>query len=98
LPLSGGTMTGAINAGAFKIGNIADGVANSDAASVGQMNTAIGTAVGAYVKKDGSVQMTADWNFGGAGNSFKITNLHDPAAAQDAATKNYVDTVAGAYL
>lgn len=33
---------------------------------------------------------TADFGFG----SFKLTSLADPSASQDAATKNYVDTVA----
>lgn len=41
-----------------------------------------------YFKKDGSVSATGAFNLG----AFKITNLAEPTANQDAATKNYVDT------
>jgi len=44
------------------------------------------------VLKDGSEALTADWSLG----NFKITDLTDPTAAQDAATKNYVDTTSTA--
>lgn len=48
-----------------------------------------GLAAGAAqaVLKNGTVAMTADLNLG----THKISNVVDPAAAQDAATKNYVD-------
>ena len=49
--------------------------------------SAISTAVGDYVKKDGSVTMTGALNMG----SHKVTNVTDPTNAQDAATKKYVD-------
>ena len=42
----------------------------------------------AYVKKDGTVAMTGNLNLG----SHSITSVTDPTNAQDAATKNYVDT------
>jgi hypothetical protein len=45
-----------------------------------------------FVQRDGSVAMTAALNHGG----FKSTNMADPTAAQDGATKNYVDNTAGA--
>ena len=40
-----------------------------------------------YLRLDGTNAMTADLNAGG----FKVTNLADPTASTDAATKNYVD-------
>jgi hypothetical protein len=43
-----------------------------------------------FVKRDGSVPLTGDLPAG----SHKITGLTDPSAAQDAATKAYVDSVA----
>lgn len=46
------------------------------------------TSVSDYVKKDGSTAMTGALNM----NSHKITNVIDPTSAQDAATKNYVDS------
>lgn len=42
----------------------------------------------ANVKKDGSVAFTADQSMGGN----QLTNVGEPGSAQDAATKNYVDT------
>lgn len=41
-----------------------------------------------FIKKDGSIVMTGALQMG----SQKITGLADPTAAQEAATKNYVDT------
>ena len=44
-----------------------------------------------FLKRDGSVVMTATFFMG----NNKISNLLDPTLAQDAATKNYVDTTVG---
>ena len=46
------------------------------------------TSVSDYVKKDGTIAMTGALNM----NSHKITSVTDPTNAQDAATKNYVDS------
>jgi len=49
------------------------------------------TLAASYIKADGSVSLSADWAVG----SHKLTGLLDPAGLQDAATKGYVDQVAG---
>ncbi len=55
----------------------------------GAAQAAQGSAV---LLKDGSVPLTGDMSMG----SHKLTSVTDPASAQDAATKNYVDTVVAA--
>jgi len=49
---------------------------------------------GPYIKADGTTALTADWAVG----SKKLTGVTDPTLAQDAATKNYVDTHGGGDL
>jgi hypothetical protein len=46
---------------------------------------------GSLIKTDGSVAFSGDADLG----THKIKNVVDPASAQDAATKHYVDSVGG---
>lgn len=88
--------------------NLGNGVASTDAATKGQLDTGVtaaesranhtGTQLAATISDFNAAvrtstlnQMTApttDLNI----NSHKLTSVTDPTSAQDAATKNYVDT------
>ncbi|HEX4922961.1 MAG TPA: hypothetical protein VFV50_02710, partial [Bdellovibrionales bacterium] len=54
----------------------------------------VDTADAAFVKRDGSTPLTADWDIGGR----KITNVANPTANSDVATRDYVNTVSGNYV
>lgn len=84
---SGDTMTGLLI--------LSGDPSNVVGAATKQYVDAVSTAAsGAYVKKDGTTALTADWDIdGAAGTGFKISGVKDPTAAQDAATKNYVDNL-----
>ncbi len=60
----------------------------TDATALETEFDAIATAIATKLDSDGSGTMTGALNMG----SNKATNVTDPTAAQDAATKNYVDT------
>lgn len=59
LPISGGTMTGAINMGSHKITNVTAGTANTDAVNKKQLDDAI-AGVGTVFNFKGSVATVAD--------------------------------------
>ena len=86
------TMTGNLNMGTNQIVGVVDPTLAQDAATKNYVDTeitALGlTGTGPYLKLDGTTPMTAALDFG----TNKGINLVDPTLAQDAATKNYVDT------
>jgi len=82
VPLAGGTMTGLLILSA-------DPTAALGAATKEYVDAAVGTAgAGTYVRIDGSTAFTGNQSMG----SHNLTNVLDPVNAQDAATKNYVNT------
>lgn len=68
-------------------GNNTGSTANALDLTVAQVNTMLGD-----ILANGTVPFTADQSLG----SHKLTNVTDPTAAQDAATKAYVDAVTSA--
>ena len=74
-------MTGGLNMGGFVIGNLLAASANDEAVNLGQANSL-------YLRLDGTSTMTGALDMGSA----QINAVADPTLAQDAATKNYVDT------
>jgi hypothetical protein len=105
----GGTTSGAPVSGTFAVGDfvvVQNGhifvctVAGSpgtwvDVGSVSNLVTSVFGRTGAVAATSGDYNLnqignaTADYSI----NSHKLTNLTDPSAAQDAATKHYVDSV-----
>lgn len=93
LPLSGGTMTGAIAMGNHKVTGLANGTANTDAVTKGQMDTALVNKADAsdladYLKKDGSVAMTGALDMG----THKIGGVVAGTLDTDAVTKGQMDS------
>lgn len=91
--VTGDTMTGVLNMGDNKI----TGVKDTDIPTGAVINTNLTngtdvlnmrTADARYVNVDGDT-MLGSLNMG----AFRITNVADPAASQDAATKSYVDSL-----
>lgn len=74
-----------------KIAFEAVGIATSTTRTITMPNANVDLGkVATAIQSDGSVVFTADQALGG----FKLTGVADPTAAQDAATKAYVDAVA----
>ena len=88
-------MTGNLNVGNNKIIGLATPVSNTDAATKKYVDDKTSSSGGSgsgldlsnYLKKDGSVAMTGDFNTGG----HKILNLRTPTTNSEPATKKYVD-------
>jgi len=92
LPLDGTrSMTGALNMGSHKGTNVAQPTDNSDAATKGYVTDIITVVRRDYSSRaillDGRNAMKADLDPDG----HAVTNLKDPEASSDAATKQYVD-------
>jgi hypothetical protein len=73
--------------------NIPTANGNVNLTAVGN-TTMVVTGTGANITGTANVSGTSSFGANVDLNTNSINNLHDPVAAQDAATKNYVDTVA----
>jgi microcystin-dependent protein len=88
-------MTDPATAMAYRVINCADATGTQDAVTLGQLNALSATlsdlqsTLAGALLRDGSLAMTG--NLDGGGN--RATNFADPSGNQDAATKNYVDSL-----
>jgi hypothetical protein len=64
-----------------------DSSLGTSAGLINNLNTQVSQVLSTYVRKDGTIAMTGNFNFGG----FRGMNLAAPVAANDAATKGYID-------
>jgi len=93
LPLSGGTLTGALSVGNNKINATYTATADYDVANVVYVNTAIANAVRTNFKVSGLYLPLSGGTMTGAldlGNN-NITTTHIPAADADVTNKKFVD-------
>ena len=99
VPLAGATLSGALDMGTTnKITNLATPTNPTDAANM----TYVGTVLAPYVKRDGSVPLTADWAAGnfnisgvGSASATTVTTGSVTTSAQAALTELPWGTVAG---
>ena len=76
-----------------KISNLAEGTDNSDAITKHQLETGLApkadkTELASYLKRDGSISVTSDFDFG----DNKITKVGNGTQSTDVVNKGYVDT------
>ena len=76
-----------------KISNLAQGTDNSDAITKHQLETGLApkadkTELASYLKRDGSISVTSDFDFG----NNKITKVGNGTQSTDVVNKGYVDT------
>ena len=73
-----------------KISNLAEGTDNSDAITKHQLETGLAhkTELASYLKRDGSISVTSDFDFG----DNKITKVGNGSQWTDVVNKGYIDT------
>ena len=80
-----------------KISNLAEGTDNSDAITKHELETGLApkadkTELASYLKRDGSISVTSDFNFG----DNKITKVGNGSQSTDVVNKGYIDTALAA--
>ena len=86
LSLTGGTMSGNLAMGTYKVTGLGAPTSSADAATKDYVDTGL----------NGKLNLSGGTMSGAiAMGTNKITGLGDPTLAQDAATKNYIDTIFG---